>query len=110
MITKPEKTNRKFVPISIAESLKTINRKFLYKFGKLWCPIRIIIALVLYKRQQCLVNNCSYTSPRGTHCCKTTCAYIITYVVKLKILISNMSAQQANLVSARFFLIITRTS
>ena len=35
MITKPEKINRKFIPISIAESLKTVNRKFLYKFGKL---------------------------------------------------------------------------
>ena len=35
MITKPEKPKRKFVPVSIAESLKTVNRKFLYKFGKL---------------------------------------------------------------------------
>ena len=35
MITKPEKSNRKFIPVSIAESLKTINRRFLYKFGKL---------------------------------------------------------------------------
>ena len=35
MITKPEKSKRKFIPITIAESLKTVNRKFLYKFGKL---------------------------------------------------------------------------
>ena len=35
MINKPIKTRRKFVPISIADSLKSINRKFLYKFGKL---------------------------------------------------------------------------
>ena len=35
MIKKPDKINRKFIPISIAESLKTVNRKFLYKFGKL---------------------------------------------------------------------------
>ena len=35
MINKPEKSNRKFVPISIAKSLEGINRKFLYKFGKL---------------------------------------------------------------------------
>ena len=35
MITKPEKSQRKFVPISIAESLKSINKKFLYKFGKI---------------------------------------------------------------------------
>ena len=35
MIRKPEKINRKFIPISIAESLKTVNRKFLYKFGKI---------------------------------------------------------------------------
>ena len=35
MITNPEKPKRKFVPISIAESLKSVNRKFLYKFGKL---------------------------------------------------------------------------
>ena len=35
MITKPEKPKRKFVPISISDSLKGINRKFLYKFGKL---------------------------------------------------------------------------
>ena len=35
MISKPEKPKRKFVPISIAESLQTVNKKFLYKFGKL---------------------------------------------------------------------------
>tara|TARA_Y100001970_G_C14238757_1_gene863549 strand:+ start:2405 stop:2926 length:522 start_codon:yes stop_codon:yes gene_type:complete len=35
MITKPKKTNRKFVPISISDSLKDVNRKFLYKFGEL---------------------------------------------------------------------------
>ena len=35
MIRKPAKINRKFIPITIAESLKTVNRKFLYKFGKL---------------------------------------------------------------------------
>ena len=35
MIRKPEKINRKFIPISIAESLKAVNRKFLYKFGKI---------------------------------------------------------------------------
>ena len=35
MINKTIKTGRKFVPTSIADSLKSINRKFLYKFGKL---------------------------------------------------------------------------
>ena len=35
MITRSDKSKRKYVPISIADSLKTINRKFLYKFGKL---------------------------------------------------------------------------
>jgi hypothetical protein len=35
MITKPEKSKRKFIPISIAESLQAVNKKFLYKFGKL---------------------------------------------------------------------------
>ena len=35
MISKPEKPKRNFVPLSIAESLKTVNKKFLYKFGKL---------------------------------------------------------------------------
>jgi len=35
MITKNKKTNRKFTPVSISDSLKEINQKFLYKFGKL---------------------------------------------------------------------------
>ena len=35
MIVKPEKQNRKYIPVSISESLKSVNRKFLYKFGKL---------------------------------------------------------------------------
>jgi len=35
MIVKPEKPNRNFVPVSIADSLRIINKKFLYKFGKL---------------------------------------------------------------------------
>ena len=35
MISKPEKSRRKFVPLTIAESLRTLNQKFLYKFGKL---------------------------------------------------------------------------
>ena len=35
MVEKPKKINRKFVPISISDSLKAVNRKFLYKFGKL---------------------------------------------------------------------------
>jgi len=35
MKVKPEKPNRNFVPVSIADSLKTINKKFLYKYGKL---------------------------------------------------------------------------
>jgi len=35
MIHKPEKSNRKFVPTSIADSLTSLNKKFLYKFGKL---------------------------------------------------------------------------
>jgi hypothetical protein len=35
MKVKPEKPNRNFVPVSIADSLKTINNKFLYKYGKL---------------------------------------------------------------------------
>ena len=35
MIAKPEKPSRKFVPLPISDSLKAINRKFLYKFGKL---------------------------------------------------------------------------
>ena len=35
MIIKPEKPKRRYIPVSIAESLKSVNRKFLYKFGKL---------------------------------------------------------------------------
>ena len=35
MINKPEKPKRKFSPVSISESLSSVNRKFLYKFGKL---------------------------------------------------------------------------
>jgi len=35
MITKQKKSNRKFIPMSIADSLKSVNQKFLYKFGKL---------------------------------------------------------------------------
>ena len=35
MIAKNKKTNRKFTPVSISDSLKEINQKFLYKFGKL---------------------------------------------------------------------------
>ena len=35
MINKPEKPNRKYIPVTISESLKIINKKFLYKFGKL---------------------------------------------------------------------------
>ena len=35
MTIKSKKTNRKFSPISISQSLQTVNRKFLYKFGKL---------------------------------------------------------------------------
>jgi len=35
MISKPEKSNRKFVPTSIADSLTSLNKKFLYKYGKL---------------------------------------------------------------------------
>ena len=35
MITKQKKSNRTFIPMSIADSLKSVNRKFLYKFGKL---------------------------------------------------------------------------
>lgn len=31
----PKKSKRNFIPTSISESLKTINRKFLYKFGKI---------------------------------------------------------------------------
>ena len=35
MINKPEKPRRNFVPISISDSLKKVNKKFLYKFGKI---------------------------------------------------------------------------
>ena len=35
MISKPEKPRRNFIPLSIADSLRTVNKKFLYKFGKL---------------------------------------------------------------------------
>lgn len=35
MITKPKNSKRKFIPVSIADSLKTVNKKFSYKFGKL---------------------------------------------------------------------------
>ena len=35
MIIKPQKSNRNFVPVAIADSLRIINKKFLYKYGKL---------------------------------------------------------------------------
>lgn len=35
MKIKPQKSKRNFIPVTIADSLKTINKKFLYKFGKL---------------------------------------------------------------------------
>ena len=35
MINQKPKNYRKFVPLSIGDSLKSINKKFLYKFGKL---------------------------------------------------------------------------
>ena len=35
MIIKPKKTIRKYVPTTISDALKDVNRKFLYKFGKL---------------------------------------------------------------------------
>ena len=35
MIEKLKKLNRKFIPISIAKSLENLNKKILYKFGKL---------------------------------------------------------------------------
>ena len=35
MINKVKKSNRKFVPLSISDSLKDVNKKFLYKFGEL---------------------------------------------------------------------------
>jgi hypothetical protein len=35
MIVKPQKPSRNFVPVSIADSLRLINKRFLYKYGKL---------------------------------------------------------------------------
>ena len=35
MTNTPQKNNRKFKPIKISDSLRGINQKFLYKFGKL---------------------------------------------------------------------------
>ena len=35
MKVKPQKPNRNFTPVTIADSLKTVNKKFLSKFGKL---------------------------------------------------------------------------
>ena len=35
MIVKPKKPNRNFIPVTIADSLRVINKKFLYKYGKL---------------------------------------------------------------------------
>ena len=35
MTNIPPKNNRKFKPIKISDSLRGINQKFLYKFGKL---------------------------------------------------------------------------
>ena len=35
MISKPKKPKRNFIPLSIADSLRSVNKKFLYKFGKL---------------------------------------------------------------------------
>ena len=35
MTVKPEKPNRNFVPLPISDSLRIINKKFLYRFGKL---------------------------------------------------------------------------
>ena len=35
MIVKSEKPNRNFVPVSLSDSLRIINKKFLYRFGKL---------------------------------------------------------------------------
>ena len=35
MISKPKLNKRKFVPLRISDSLSDVNRKFLYKFGKL---------------------------------------------------------------------------
>ena len=35
MTVKPKKPNRNFVPLPISDSLRIINKKFLYRFGKL---------------------------------------------------------------------------
>jgi len=35
MTNNPSKINRNFKPLSIADSLRNVNKKFLYKFGKL---------------------------------------------------------------------------
>ncbi len=35
MISKPIKPKRKFIPVSISDSLKNVNKKFFYKFGQL---------------------------------------------------------------------------
>ena len=35
MKVKPQKSNRNFIPVSISDSLKVLNKKFLFKFGKL---------------------------------------------------------------------------
>ena len=35
MISKSKKYDRKFIPITIGESLKSLNKNFLYKFGKI---------------------------------------------------------------------------
>ena len=35
MIVKSHKPNRNFVPVSVADTLRAINKKFLYKYGKL---------------------------------------------------------------------------
>jgi len=35
MIKKPDTSKRTFTPVSISDSLRNVNKKFLYKFGKL---------------------------------------------------------------------------
>ena len=35
MINKPDTSKRTFTPVSISDSLRNVNKKFLYKFGKL---------------------------------------------------------------------------
>ena len=35
MIYKPDTSKRTFTPVSISDSLRNVNKKFLYKFGKL---------------------------------------------------------------------------